>query len=83
LLDYLRKLLDSFKVPEGEEITVHIQTREIKDRLWLKSAAQDLSERLTGLEADLPKEKVASWYKAMQQASKPARYVIGKGIVVN
>ncbi len=79
----LLKLLERVRLPEGEEVIIHIQTRDPKDKIWLKMTSQNLSNRLTKLEADLPKEKVASWHKAINQVSRPARYIPGKGIVVN
>ena len=54
----------------------------IQEKRWLKMAAQDTADRLAALEAELPEDEVASWHRAMKQAAKPARYVPGKGVVI-
>lgn len=55
---------------------------QIKEKRWLKMAAQDTTDRLAALEAELPEAEVANWHRAMKQAAKPARYVPGTGVVI-
>ncbi len=81
------QLLERVNVAEGEEIMIQVQTPNLPtidadSRTWLEGAAQDMASRVDALESDLPHGKVEKWHKAMSSASKPARYVEGKGIVV-
>ncbi len=81
------QLLDFVSIPEGEEVMIQIQTPNLPtidadSRTWLEGTAQDMASRVDSLESELPRDKVEKWHKAMSRASKPARYVEGKGIVV-
>lgn len=49
---------------------------------WLSTTAFDTADRLDDLEADLAPEELEAWQEAMAQVSKPARYIPGKGVVV-
>ena len=81
------QLLDFISIPEGEEVMIQVQTPSLPaidadSRAWLEGAVQDMTSRVDALEAELPHDRVEKWHKAMARASKPARYVEGKGIVV-
>jgi hypothetical protein len=49
---------------------------------WLEASAQDLVERLGELEKEVLPEELEAWLEAMVNAAKPARYLPGKGLVV-
>ena len=78
--------LEKVNIPEGLNVTVRIEdtlpTIDNESRQWLNQTAEDLADRLAELEDELPKDEVANWHKAMYRASKPARYVAGKGVVI-
>jgi len=78
--------LEKVNLPEGSHLILHIEdTIPIIDnetREWLDTAALDTADRMATLETNLPEDEVANWYRAMTNASKPARYVPQKGIVI-
>lgn len=81
------ELLESANIPEGEEVMIQVQaptlpTIDADSRTWLEGTAQDMASRVDALESELPRSKAERWHKDMSRASKPARYVEGKGIVV-
>ena len=65
------------KVHDGEPIVHADETHE-----WLDTVTQDTADRLAALETDLLPDELEAWHKAMARASKPARYLPGKGVVI-
>ena len=76
--------LEAITLPEGAYAIVYPKTKTTpsEDETWLNATAEDLANRLTALEAELPQSTVTKWHKAMSRAAKPARYIEGKGVVL-
>jgi|LSQX01.2.fsa_nt_gb excisionase family DNA binding protein len=49
---------------------------------WLEVAAEQVAEALEQVEGDTPAELRLKWLEAMAKAARPARYVPGRGLVV-
>lgn len=56
---------------------------EKEDIEWLDAGAQDVVDRLDALEAEIPPEERKACKQAMAKAVKPAKYVPGKGLVLD
>ena len=54
-----------------------------EDRRWIDAAAEGLGNRLSALESELPPEQVQAWEDATAAAVKAARYLPGRGLVVD
>lgn len=54
----------------------------LEDKLWLDDAAQEMATRLNGIEANLHQEEIGYWHKTMSRVAKPARYIEGRGVVI-
>lgn len=52
------------------------------DAVWERDMAGTLAERLAYLETDVPDDERRKWLEAMARAAKPARYVPGRGLVI-
>jgi hypothetical protein len=68
----LLEVIEAPEVPEMDD--------ETKD--WLEMAGTDTMKAIHAIEKDVSPEKLARWHKSMQSAGKPAKYVVGKGIVL-
>ena len=77
------KPLRKIDLPNGLDVVVHIETPEdsFQDRLWLEDTAQEMADRVAGIEADLPQDEVAQWHKSMARVARPAQYIEGRGVV--
>lgn len=65
-----------------EVIEEPLEEMDSETKAWLDGAALAMHDRLTELEKDVPAAELEAWHKAFREAGKPAKYVVGKGIVV-
>jgi hypothetical protein len=49
---------------------------------WLETTGTDAMKAIHEAEKDVPPEELAAWLESTQKAAKPAKYVVGKGIVL-
>lgn len=54
-----------------------------EDRAWIDAAAEGLGDRMASLESELPPEQVQAWEHATAAAVRSARYVPGRGLVID
>jgi DNA-binding Xre family transcriptional regulator len=60
-------LLEVVEAPEPLEI-------DEETRTWMDAGLEDMAARLADIEKDVPPEKLAAWFEAMQKAAKPVAY---------
>lgn len=77
LLEYVRR--GSLRPNEGNAPWPEL---EAEDGEWLDAGAEDVARRLEDLESDVPSEELAAWREACAKSARPARYVPGKGLVL-
>lgn len=53
------------------------------DRAWIDAAAEGLGDRLASLESELPPEQLQAWEHATATAVRSARYIPGRGLVID
>ena len=70
-------LIDVLEVIEEPVEVMDDETRE-----WLEESANDMHKAIALAEKDVPPEEVTAWLEAMRKTAKPAKYVVGKGIVL-
>lgn len=58
------------------------QTMDEETRTWLEASAEDSMKAIQAAERDVPIGELAAWRESMRKAAKPAKYVLGKGIVL-
>jgi hypothetical protein len=68
-------LLEVIETPEPQGMDE--ETKE-----WLEASADDMHKAIRAIEKDVPPEELSRWHESMQSAGKPAKYVVGKGIVL-
>ena len=49
---------------------------------WLDMATEDTNKAIAAVEKDLPPKELAAWHESFRNAGQPAKYVVGKGIVL-
>ena len=59
-----------------------LKEMDSETREWLDNTGADTLERIQALEKDVPAKKLKAWHESMAKAAKPAKYVVGKGIVL-
>ena len=59
-----------------------VQETDNETRAWLDMAADDTLKAIAAVEKDVPPEELAAWHESFRKAGKPAKYVVGKGIVL-
>jgi DNA-binding Xre family transcriptional regulator len=64
-------------IEEPEPLEMDEETKE-----WLEMAGTDAMKAIHEAEKDVPPEELAAWLESTQKAAKPAKYVLGKGIVL-
>jgi DNA-binding Xre family transcriptional regulator len=64
-------------IEEPEPLEMDEETRE-----WLEMTGTDAMKAIHEAEKDVPPEELAAWLESTQKAAKPAKYVVGKGIVL-
>jgi hypothetical protein len=64
-------------IEEPEPLEMDEETKE-----WLEMAGTDTMKAIHEAEKDVPPEELAAWLESTQKAAKPAKYVVGKGIVL-
>ncbi len=68
-------LLEVIEEPEPEPM-------DEETRTWLEASAEDSMKAIQAAERDVPKRELTAWLESMRKAAKPAKYVVGKGIVL-
>jgi DNA-binding Xre family transcriptional regulator len=64
-------------IEDPEPLEMDEETRE-----WLEMTGTDAMKAIHEAEKDVPPEELAAWLESTQKAAKPAKYVVGKGIVL-
>ena len=64
-----------------EVIEEPLEEMDSETKAWLDMAGEDTMKAIREAEKDVPPEELAAWLEAFNKAGKPAKYVIGKGIV--
>jgi DNA-binding Xre family transcriptional regulator len=64
-------------IEEPEPLEMDEETKE-----WLEASADDMHKAIREVEKSVPLGELVRWHKSMQRAAKPAKYVVGKGIVL-
>ena len=80
----LRRLTGQPVTPNDllEVIEEPVEVMDDETRDWLEASADDMHKAIALAEKDVPPEELAAWYEAMRKTAKPAKYVVGKGIVL-
>lgn len=68
-------LLEVIEEPQSEPM-------DDETRTWLEASAEDSMKAIRAAERDVPIGELAAWLESMRKAAKPAKYVVGKGIVL-
>ena len=65
-----------------EVIEEPVEVMDDETRDWLEASANDMHKAIALAEKDVPPEELAAWLETNHKVAKPAKYVVGKGIVL-
>ncbi len=87
--DVFHKVMSTLETITGQPVTpndllevIEEPLEDNEERDLLNASMTDMGRALDELEKDIPKAELNAWLEANRKAAKPAKYIVGQGIVL-